>query len=230
MNLRKPYAALFPLGACLVCLAGCASGKGQVTAPSVMTETQGEAPLKSVVPPYAAEANLLRDSQYSSLFQDLSAHRVGDLVTINIVETSKASKKADTKTGRNSSIDASVEYALGDNDISKNMFKSALANQFNGTGSTSRDETMTAAITARVLDVLPNGNLYIEGTRQIRVNNETQYITLSGIIRPVDISPNNTVLSSYIANARIDYTGSGPVSDKQRPGWLTRILDFAWPF
>ncbi|HDG98416.1 MAG TPA: flagellar basal body L-ring protein FlgH, partial [Desulfobacterales bacterium] len=110
------------------------------------------------------------------------------------------------------------------------MFKASMSNSFDGSGSTSRDETMTASITARVVEVLPNGNLYIRGTRQIKVNNEVQYITLSGLIRPYDISPDNTVLSSYIADAKIEYTGKGAVSDKQRPGWLMRLLDYVWPF
>jgi flagellar L-ring protein precursor FlgH len=189
----------------------------------------------------ASEASLFQESTYYGFFQDLRAHKVGDLVTINIVETSKASKKADTNTARTSSIDAGINNLLGyeakmgswgvphafDNNA---MVKASMANKFDGSGSTSRDESMTASITARVVRVLPNGNLFIEGTRKIRVNNETQNITLSGIIRPSDISPDNTVLSSYIANAKIDYTGKGPVSDKQRPGWLARVLDVVWPF
>ena len=110
------------------------------------------------------------------------------------------------------------------------MFDASLVNSFDGSGSTDRVETMTAFMTARVMNVTTNGNLYIEGRRQIRVNNETQFIILSGLIRPTDISPNNTVLSSYIADAKIEYLGSGSVSDKQRPGWLGRIVDVVWPF
>jgi len=189
----------------------------------------------------ATEASLFRESSYEGFFQDLRAHKVGDLVTINIVETSKATKKADTKTARTSSIDAGINNLLGYESKMKSwgvpkafdntaMFKASMGNKFDGSGSTSRDESMTASVTARVVQVLPNGNLYIEGTRKIRVNNETQHIILSGIIRPSDISPDNTVLSSYIADARIDYTGNGPVSDKQRPGWLARVLDVVWPF
>lgn len=189
----------------------------------------------------ASDASLFRESNYYGFFQDLRAHKVGDLVTINIVETSKASKKADTKTSRTSSIDAGINNLMGYETKMKSwgvpksfnnstMFKASMGNKFDGYGSTTRDESMTASITARVVRVLPNGNLCIEGVRKIRVNNETQSITLSGIIRPSDISPDNTILSSYIADARINYTGSGPVSDKQRPGWLTRILDLVWPF
>ena len=72
--------------------------------------------------------------------------------------------------------------------------------------------------------------LFIQGSRDVRVNNETQHIILSGTIRPADISPDNTIISSYIGDARIEYTGSGALSDKQRPGWMTRFVDFVWPF
>ena len=186
-------------------------------------------------------AGLWSANGYRGLFQDLRAAQIGDLVTVNIVETSKANKKANTKSGRQSSIEAGISNAMGwetkldkvgvkgafDNE---NMFKGSMKNDFSGSGETSRDESMTASITARVIDVMPDGNLLIRGSREIKVNNETQFITLSGLIRPSDISPDNTVLSSYIADAKIAYTGSGPISDKQRPGWLTRTLDFVWPF
>jgi flagellar L-ring protein FlgH len=228
-------------------LSACAGGKGVkkagMAAPSARPVTDN---ISANQPgndyQTATEASLFRESRYYGFFQDLRAHKVGDLVTINIVETSKASKQADTKTGRTSSIDAGISNLLGYEGKMKSslglpksfdntaMFKASMGNNFDGSGSTSRDESMTASITARVMEVLPNGNLVIEGTRKIRVNNETQNITLSGIIRRMDISPDNTVLSTYIANARIAYTGNGPVSDKQRPGWLARILDLVWPF
>ena len=180
-------------------------------------------------------------------FQDLRAYKVGDLVTINIVETSSASKSASTQTGRDSSINAGIDNMLGWEGRMKNltsfgksdvvnaydntsMLKGSLSNSFNGSGSTSRGDTMTASITAKVVDVKPNGNLIIEGTREIRVNSETQIIILTGMIRPVDISPDNTILSSYIGDAKIEYLGTGAISDKQHPGWLTRATDYIWPF
>lgn len=192
-------------------------------------------------------ASLWNETASRDFFQDLRAHRVGDLVTVNIVETSKATKTASTQTGRQSTMDAGVENlmgwegrlknltSLGKSDVrdaydSTSIFKGSMKSDFNGSGSTARDDTMTAAITARVMEVKPNGNLLIKGIREIRVNNETQIIVLSGQIRPVDISPDNTVLSSYIGDARIEYIGTGAISDKQRPGWLTRAVDFVWPF
>jgi flagellar L-ring protein precursor FlgH len=104
------------------------------------------------------------------------------------------------------------------------------SNSFKGSGATKRSGNLAASITARVTRVLPNGNLEILGKREITVNNEKQYIALTGIIRPRDISSNNVVLSTYISDAKIVYTGTGVVNDRQNPGWLARVLDTVWPF
>jgi len=103
-------------------------------------------------------------------------------------------------------------------------------NAMKGTGKTSRDGSLQAEITARVTQVLENGNLAIEGRRQLTVNAETQYIVITGVIRSEDITADNLVESQYIADARIVYTGNGVINDKMRPGWLTRVADWAWPF
>jgi len=89
---------------------------------------------------------------------------------------------------------------------------------------------MEATISARVMEVLDNGNLSIEGRRQLTVNEEDQFIIITGIIRPEDITADNVIESQFIADARIVYTGKGVINDKMRPGWLTRILDWVWPF
>jgi flagellar L-ring protein precursor FlgH len=223
-------------------LAGCAGGLSR--AEKAKSPTTGVQPPPAVYVKEAADpadkSSLWQDMESRDLFQDLRAYQVGDLVTVNVVETAKASKKANTTSSRESSIDAGITNLLGvesqlhkvapSNFSNTAMFKTSLQSSFDGAGSTSRDESMTAYLTARVTRVMPNGSLYIKGTRQVKVNNETQFITLSGIIRREDISPDNTVLSSYIADASIEYTGSGPVSDKQRAGWLGRAVDFVWPF
>ena len=87
-----------------------------------------------------------------------------------------------------------------------------------------------AYVPAMVMKVLPNGYLVVSGTREIMVNNETQYITLSGIIRPDDIGSANEISSTFMADARIVYSGTGPLADKQKPGWLGRVIDHVWPF
>ena len=85
-------------------------------------------------------------------------------------------------------------------------------------------------MTAQVVDVLPNGNLIIEGNREVRVNAENQMITLTGMVRPRDITADNVIQSTYIADARIAYSGTGVLNDRQRPGWFTRVMDKVWPF
>jgi flagellar L-ring protein precursor FlgH len=93
-----------------------------------------------------------------------------------------------------------------------------------------RKEDLVATLSTRVVEVLPNGNLCSEGGKTVTVNNEDQIIRLAGIVRPADISYNNFVDSKYILDARISYTGKGVISDKQKPGWLVRVLDNVWPF
>jgi flagellar L-ring protein precursor FlgH len=186
------------------------------------------------------EGSLWQDNgSLSELFIDPTARRVGDIVTIQIVESSKASNKATTNTGRDSSISAGIDsfFGLEQNFPSSGSFFSPFGrvqadfgSSFKGDGATSRSGDLTAYITARVTEVLPNGNLYIMGSREVTVNNERQFITLSGLIRTRDISQGNVILSTYISDARIAYSGSGIIDDRQRPGWMTKILNTIWPF
>lgn len=186
--------------------------------------------------------SLWRDS--AGLFEDRKARGLNDLVTINIVESSSATKKADTATSRDSSMDASITNLFGGSltyDL-KNLFGGGLSgtlapkvqasgkNDFTGTGNTTRQGSLVATITARVVEVLPNGNFLIESRKDITVNREKQLLLLRGVIRPDDIAFDNTILSSYVANAEVIYTGDGVINDKQGQGWLVKLLDYAWPF
>ena len=103
-------------------------------------------------------------------------------------------------------------------------------NQFSGSGKTTRSEDLAATLTTQVVEVYPNGNLKIRGGKSVTVNNENQIIYLTGIVRPYDVTADNTVDSGNILNAQIAYTGKGAISDKQKPGWLMRIYDTNWPF
>ena len=100
---------------------------------------------------------------------------------------------------------------------------------FKGSGSTSRKEKLVATVPATVVQVMPGGNLFIQGKREVKVNREKQFIVLEGVIRSDDISPYNTIASTQIADARIRYTGRGVLGDVQGPGWLARALDWIWP-
>lgn len=223
-------------------LTGCA---GLSKDPSNMVQTVKVQKTKFDVyePPKPEEGSLWSEMSEVGLFQDMKARKVGDIVTVRIIEDPEAELNANTKTSRTSSIDAAKLKFLGymkalaeknsrlaQDPGTDNLISASLSTAFDGKGSSDRDGHVKAYITAVVEKVLFNGNLYISGQREIRVNNETQYITLSGVVRPKDITSSNEVSSTYVADARITYSGNGPVADKQKPGWLGRILDHVWPF
>jgi flagellar L-ring protein precursor FlgH len=175
------------------------------------------------------------------LYEDLRAMRVGDVLTIKIVEKHKGSKSADTAAQRESTIENSLAgtgigyigipgIRLGEEARRGLGIDGSAKNKFGGKGATSREGTLTGTISVIVTEVLPNGDLRIEGRREVTVNSEKQLMTIAGIVRRVDVDTKNTVLSSAIADAKIEYTGLGVVDDVQRPGWLVRVLDWIYPF
>jgi flagellar L-ring protein precursor FlgH len=213
---------------------GCAASAPVASAP-VPEPVIYEAPLHAPpqVPDVAAHGSLWQaDGRMLSLYATPRAGRVGDIVTVRIVESSSASNSATTTTGRSSSISGGIEkfFDLEDYIAPYTQVAGSLESDFEGDGSTDRSGKLKATITVRVVDVLPNGDLRIAGSREMAVNNERQFITLTGFVRPEDIDQTNTVLSTYISDARITYSGSGVVNDRQRPGWMMRTLDVIWPF
>lgn len=181
----------------------------------------------------------------SGWFEDRKARGVNDLVTIKIEETTLASNSAQTGTGRSSTMDAKIpeffgiplSYDMG-KIIGKGMaginitpsVKVAGENEFSGQGNTTRTGSLSATITARIVEVLPNGNFVIESRKDISINREKEVLILRGVIRPDDIAADNTISSGYIANAQMTYTGDGVIGDKQGQGWLVQVLDWIWPF
>ena len=174
-----------------------------------------------------------------NLFADQKARTVGDIVTIKITESSAATNKASTGTDRSSSLSASVDAFFNaekgfpsDQPFFNPFSKVAggVESEFQGTGTTRRSGDLNAYITALVTRVLPNGNLVVTGSREVLINNENQIIQLTGVVRPRDINAGNQVLSTYVADARISYSGTGVINDRQKPGWLTNVLMTVWPF
>jgi len=178
------------------------------------------------------------NSEFGSLFVSQKAHHVGDIVTIRIVESSSATNQATTSTGRNSSLSIETPSFFGaESEVPQEWLFNPLGelsagfgSGFDGEGSTNRSGDLTAYITAKVTAVLPNGNLEILGTREVAINNEKQFIHLSGIIRNRDISTDNVILSNYIADAKIEYSCKGIIDDRQKPGWLSNLFNTLWPF
>ncbi len=203
----------------------------------LMKETK---PLENVPPAYLQPADLhpsegslwTSDQSRTFFFQDTRARHVGDIVTVHVIENASGTKNAATKSGRTSTLAATTSALLGlpASRVQRLGATGSFADAFDGSGATSRSGTLTADITAVVTSVFPNGNMAIEGKREVLINNEKELISLSGIIRPEDIGSRNTILSTYISEAKIEYSGSGVLNDKQGPGWLIRILDWIWPF
>ena len=174
-------------------------------------------------------------------YADRRASRVGDILTVNIIESAEASQEATTSTDRNSKMDTSISDLFGlPNDMGMTNFLQSKApfspslngeydRQFGGKGSTTRKDKLAATITVKIIEVLQSGNFRIQVKRSVKVNREKQMICLEGTIRPEDISPTNTIASTYIADAQITYSGRGVIGDTQGPGWLMRVMDWIWP-
>ena len=186
--------------------------------------------LLGVAAPAAAQS--LWTVRAGSLVTDTRAARAGDLLTILIDEESTADKTGETKLKRDSSFNAKLSPPTFDYPKWLNNFLSNLqtsgsgASNYEGTGTTTRKDRATAQITAKVMRVLDNGNLVIEGRRMVVVHDETQTIVLSGLVRPQDVAPDNTVRSAFVADAEVRIEGRGAISDRQRPGFFQRFFDF----
>lgn len=157
----------------------------------------------------------------SDLTSDLSAHRANDLVTIRVIESLSATGNADSTVGKSSSASAGLP---GGRLLSKYVPDSS-DTKFKGTGGTTRTTELSATLTARVTEVLPNGDLVVEGVREVDINGDRSVVVLSGVIRPTDIQPGNVVPSTMVGQLRIRSLSQGLIHDSLAPGWLIRVLN-----
>ncbi|MBF0177892.1 MAG: flagellar basal body L-ring protein FlgH [Magnetococcales bacterium] len=178
------------------------------------------------------KGSIWQTSDRNTLFLDSKARNVGDLVTVQITEDASAKKdaKTDLKRKGDDTVDLGglfgLTSALQSGGLSKfrDAAKIKSDHTFSGEGTTSRSGNLKATMSCVVTEVLPNGNLRVEGRRDITVNNENQFIILSGVIRPEDISGDNAILSNKIADARIEYSGDGDVNDQQQQSWIQKFM------
>ncbi len=186
----------------------------------------------------AAAQSLWKEGTSQAMVSDRRARAVGDLLTIVVQENNTATKDNSTKTSKGSSIDASLNTVLFSPAASGFLtkggklpaLKTTAKQDFDGGGKISNSEKITARIAVRVVDVLPNGNLVIEGRRTTSFSGETQEAVLRGVVRGEDVAPNNSVFSYNVADATIKYISNGAVSDPQRKGWFLRVWDKVTPF
>jgi len=172
-----------------------------------------------------------RPDWMAGLSSDFRARNVNDLVTIQVVESIVAVGSADSNLTKSSSGAGSLTKFFGlDSKLPSwidptSLIDTASDSSFNGGGVTNRKGVLSAIVTARVAEVLPSGDLVLEGVREIDINGDRQIVVLTGIVRPHDIGPSNVVLSTAVGQLRIRYFGRGLIRDNLKPGWLVRILN-----
>jgi flagellar L-ring protein precursor FlgH len=167
----------------------------------------------------------------NSLMVDTRARHLNDLVTVRVVESITASGTADSSTNKATGASVGVPNLFGlEGKLPalidpSNMVSAKTNTTFKGGGSTNRAGDVTAVITARVAEVLPNGDLVVEGVREIEINGDRQIVILTGVARVADIAPGNVVLSSALGQLQIRYFGRGLIKDNLSPGWLIRVMN-----
>lgn len=188
--------------------------------------------------PAGVRAQSLWTDQSTSMVADNRAHAVGDILTILVQEDSSSSKANNTSTSKSTGVDASISsflYAPGASGLLTKggqmpAVKFDAKNDFAGGGKINNSEKITARIAVRVVDVLPNGNLVIEGVRRTSFSGETMDAILRGVVRSQDITASNLVYSYNIADASIRYVSTGVVTDNQKRGWFKKVWDKVSPF
>ena len=164
------------------------------------------------------------------LFEDNKAFRIGDVLSVTLMESTNASKSAETNTDKDDEVDIGVGAILGGVGPTHNgvpMLNTQIdgEREFSGSGDSAQSNSLSGEIAVTVVDVLPNGNLLVRGEKIIGLNQGSEFIRISGIVRPQDVSTDNIVVSSKIANSRIFYGGGGVIAESNTKGWLSRFFD-----
>jgi flagellar L-ring protein precursor FlgH len=157
------------------------------------------------------------------LAADPRARRANDLVTIRVLESLSAVGAADSNIGKNSSADVGLPGKPGE--LFGKLLPASSETKFNGSGGTTRTTELSAVMTARILEVLPNGDMVVEGVRELDVNGDRHLVVLTGVIRAIDILPGNVIASTRIGQLRIRSLSQGLIKDSLSPGWLIRMLN-----
>lgn len=187
-------------------------------------------------PPVQNTGSLFKVSNNSLLFEDTKANQVGDIITVVLTESTDARKTADTELTKETSVALPNPTIAGRQITFDNGTKSFELGvqgdlEFRGESDSEQSNQLNGTISVTVHEVLPNGNLYVRGEKWLTLNQGDEFIRISGILRPKDISAQNTVPSNRMANARIQYSGTGPIAESNTPGWLTRFFNSPWwPF
>jgi len=214
----------------LVLLTACASKPEMQPAPDFV-------PVRPIIsaPPPPENGSIYQNGYGISLFSDVSAKRVGDVITVILDESTNARKSATTNTSKDSAMEIPIPTILGAGltkdgiDILNTDIESSRS--FSGAGDSSQSNSLQGRITVTVAEVLPNGYLMVQGEKRLTLNQGNEHVRFSGIVRPADIKADNTVSSTSVANAQIIYAGTGVIAEANTKGWFSRFLSSKWwPF
>lgn len=229
--MRNTIAALSWLTLMAVGLAGCSS--------TPYTPKPDEPDFAPVIPSISEQqlepsGGIFQDNYANSLYSDIKAHRVGDIITVDLAESTRAQKQANTKQAKDSSVNINplslggVPVSAGGYPLSASM---SSGNDFDGQANTNQSNSLQGSITVSVSQVLANGNLMVQGEKWIMLNTGEEYVRISGMIRSQDIGADNRIESNRVANARIYYGGTGDFANTQGRGWLAKFFNSDWmPF
>ncbi|MFI3157377.1 MAG: flagellar basal body L-ring protein FlgH [Methylococcaceae bacterium] len=186
-------------------------------------------------PPVQNSGSIYQAGYDMRLFEDHTAKRVGDILTITLLENTQAKKADDLNTKKDTAMSASAPsiFGIAASALTGQSPKTELAStkEFKGTGAADQSNSLSGNISVTVVDLLPNGNLSVRGEKRVTLNQGDEFIRLSGIVRPVDITSSNIITSDKVADVTIMYVGEGAMADASKMGWLSRILQSPWfPF
>lgn len=220
---------LLLMAGAVVVFAGCATNKKPLPDdPAYAPTIAANMPV-----PQRSEGSLYQDAYGLSLFGDRKAHFVGDVITVTLSERTVSRKSSGVATGKKSGVNFNAGPLLGVNPSFKgNELTTTLSQDrtFDGSADADQSNSLQGNITVTVAEILPNGNLIVRGEKWITLNRGDEFIRISGIVRPDDIEPNNTVVSTRLANAKISYSGTGELANSSSMGWLSRFFNSdLWP-
>lgn len=219
---RQP-GLLLCVAASLLVLAGCASfHKDKPVAVEPVAQPR--------MPPVHVDGSIYSAGTEMRLFEDIKARRVGDILTVMLVEQNSGVKSSDNKMTQSTDMNITPPV-LGSTTRGDLGLGLSSANKFAGESGTSQSNSLSGSVTVTVMAVLPGGNLRVQGEKWMEINQGKEYIKLDGVIRPSDVKTNNTILSTQIADAHISYSGKGSTADASVMGWVGKVLFSAFrPF
>jgi flagellar L-ring protein precursor FlgH len=223
----RPFYPFTGLSLALTLLMGCQT----VTPPK---DDDGLSWAQDPAPPIS-NGSIYQSGREVALFENPIAHHVGDIVTVVLNEQTAAQKSATTTTSKNTTdtlpgmtLLGAAATLHGTPLLSNNIND---ATKFEGDGASKQSNSLTGYITATVIKVLPNGNLFVKGEKWLAINQGEEYVRLTGVVRPIDLAPDNSIPSLKVASAKISYGGKGALADSNAQGWLSRFFNSPWtPF